>query len=340
MNPFRRIVSLRRAATVAGVTGLVLLVGTNTLLAAPSDPATATGYHALTPTRVADSRIGLRTPKSPFLPGQTRLITVPGIPDDATAIALNITVTSGTTNGYLTVYGHSVRPGTSTINWSPRATVANAATVQIDPAVTGTQVIRIYNTAGTVSVVVDLLGYYAPGLGTGPMGPAGPAGLDGAPGPVGPPGTDGLGAGPAGFVYLHAVNTVAETIHKATAGRTVTFSARQGQATSQGTIGFTPGTGAFTVPNNGNYKITFSILASESNQFDLRVNGDPLPSGNLVFGANGDQPNDGVAVLTLVAGDVLTLENWTSAADVLLDTDRGGTAAAINASILIEQLND
>ncbi|MEO6702541.1 MAG: hypothetical protein ABI140_19950 [Jatrophihabitantaceae bacterium] len=340
MIPFRRTPSVRRTTAAAGLIGLVLLVGTGSVFAAPSDPATAAGYHTVTPTRIVDSRIGLGTPKGPFIAGQTRIITVPGVPDDAIALAVNVTAESGTAHGYLTVYGQSSRPGTSTTNWNPGVTVANAATVRIDPAVTGTQVIRIYNPVGSVSVIVDLLGYYAPGLGTGPMGPAGPAGLDGAPGPVGPPGANGIGAGPAGFVYLHAINTVAETVHKAVAGRTLTFSARQGDATSQGAIGFTPGTGSFTIPNDGNYKVTFSVLANESNQFDLRVNGDPIPSGALVFGSTGGEPNDGTAVLTLVTGDVLTLENWTSVGDVVLDTDRGGTAAAINASILIEQLND
>jgi hypothetical protein len=59
-----------------------------------------------------------------------------------------------------------------------------------------------------------------------------------------------------------------------------------------------------------------------------------------VFGSGaGTQQNNGQVILTLVAGDVLTLHNHTSAAAVTLQTLAGGTVANVNASVLIRKLN-
>ncbi len=101
----------------------------------------------------------------------------------------------------------------------------------------------------------------------------------------------------------------------------------------------TPGTGTgFTVPNTGAYKVSFSVTASGTNQLEIRVNN--AVTGNfLTFGAEADQPNVGTALLPLVAGDVITLQNLTSAGDVVLPVKVGGTANSVNAWIVIEQLN-
>ncbi len=80
----------------------------------------------------------------------------------------------------------------------------------------------------------------------------------------------------------------------------------------------------------------------DANQFALRVNGAAPSSGALVFGADGSVPNVGGTVLALGVGAGITIANVTTGrvdATVNLDGSVGGTAAAINAWILIEQLN-
>ena len=97
--------------------------------------------------------------------------------------------------------------------------------------------------------------------------------------------------------------------------------------------------------------------AAQLNQFDIRVNGAAPDGGAIVFGGTANQPNAGTAILTLSAGDIVTLENLTSTGfvpppalnalgapallegDVTLAAQTGGTASSVNASIVIEQLN-
>jgi hypothetical protein len=109
-----------------------------------------------------------------------------------------------------------------------------------------------------------------------------------------------------------------------------------------GTAGFThdPGSSDITVVNAGDYKVTFSVSGAEPNQFALFING--VVVAESVYGSGaGTQQNTGQAILAMEAGDVLTLVNHTSAAAVTLAAAPpiGGTAAAVNASILIQQLD-
>ena len=117
------------------------------------------------------------------------------VPDNATAIEVNFTATRGTAPSFLTVWPSGVdRPATSIVNWIGPEPHANNASVNL-----GTdQSIDIYNSFGTVDVVIDLMGHYIPApIGPGPQGDPGPAGPAGAVGATGPAGTDGTD-GPAG----------------------------------------------------------------------------------------------------------------------------------------------
>jgi hypothetical protein len=318
-------------------------------------------FHAVTPVRVLDTRIGIGAPAAALGTNSTLDFVIAGLPADATAVNVNVTVVDGTEASYLTMYaaGDS-RPPTSSVNWTSAAAIANGATISLH----SDHAVRLYNQSGTVHVVVDLLGYYQPGgiAAVGPAGPAGQAGVQGPAGdlgpqgpegpegmgvegipgpegPQGPAGVDGVGAGPAGFHYLSAYNTAAETITRAIAGNRVTFSNLGG---SLGDITFTPGTSAIQVLSDGVYKITFSVTADEDNQLDIRVNGNPPTGGAKVFGGTGGRANEGMAVIALTGGDSITLENWTSTGvtgELALEELLGGTAPAINAWITVEQLN-
>ncbi|WP_430981634.1 BclA C-terminal domain-containing protein, partial [Bacillus cereus] len=181
----------------------------------------------------------------------------------------------------------------------------------------------------------------ATGPSGGPPGPTGPTGITGAtgpsggpPGPTGPTGATGAtGLTASGLSqYAYVFNTAAQVV---ALEAPILFN-------SNGLItpGFThtPGTSQIMVINAGDYKISFSVSGVEPNQFGLFLNGAPVT--NSVYGSGaGTQQNNGQTILTLAAGDTLTLNNHTSAAAVTLQTLAGGTQTNINASIVIEKLN-
>ncbi|MGG5786620.1 BclA C-terminal domain-containing protein [Bacillus pretiosus] len=178
----------------------------------------------------------------------------------------------------------------------------------------------------------------ATGPSGGPPGPTGPTGITGATGPSGgPPGPTGP-TGPTGLTvsglshYAYVFNTAAQVV---ALEAPILFNSH-GRMTS----GFTHtlGTSQLMVLNAGDYKISFSVSGVEPNQFTLFLNGAPVTSAVYGSGA-GTQPNNGQTILALAAGDIITLNNHTSAAAVTLQTLAGGTQTNINASIVIEKLN-
>jgi hypothetical protein len=109
-----------------------------------------------------------------------------------------------------------------------------------------------------------------------------------------------------------------------------------------GTAGITHGLGSSDIilVNQGVYKVTFSVSGTEPNQFALFLNG--VVVAESVYGSGaGTQQNTGQAILAIQANDVLTLVNHTSAAAVTLAATPpiGGTAAVVNASVLIQKLD-
>lgn len=89
---------------------------------------------------------------------------VPAVPADATAVLVNVTVADATDNGYLTLTADPTAgtvPATSSINFAPHQTVANLVTVAVTPGTV--PAINIYNNGSYTHVVLDVVGYYAPG---------------------------------------------------------------------------------------------------------------------------------------------------------------------------------
>jgi hypothetical protein len=97
------------------------------------------------------------------------------------------------------------------------------------------------------------------------------------------------------------------------------------------------GTAGINLVNAGTYKITFSVSGVEPSQMALFDNGAPVP-GTVYGSGAGTQQNIGQAIITVAAGDVLTIRNHSSAAAVTLQTLAGGTQTNVNASITIEKL--
>lgn len=83
--------------------------------------------------------------------------------------------------------------------------------------------------------------------------------------------------------------------------------------------------------------MSFSVSSVEPSQFAIFVDG-ILAAGTVYGSGAGTQQNSGQAILSLSAGDVLTVRNHSSAAAVTLQTLAGGTQTNVNASIVIERI--
>jgi hypothetical protein len=101
-------------------------------------------------------------------------------------------------------------------------------------------------------------------------------------------------------------------------------------------IAHSASTSSIVVNDPGVYKVTFSVSAAEPNQFAVVRNNVPVVGSTYGSGA-GTQQNTGFVVVTLAAGDVVTLRNQ-STVTVTLQQPTGGTSTNVNASILIEKL--
>lgn len=123
-------------------------------------------YTGVTPKRLLDSRDGTGGYSTPWGGGATRDVTVTGgstsIPSGAAAVVLNMTVTSATSASHLTAWpAGEARPVASNMNFAAGETAANLVTVKVG---TGGQV-SVFNNAGNVQVIADVVGYYQAGSG-------------------------------------------------------------------------------------------------------------------------------------------------------------------------------
>jgi PKD repeat protein len=155
------------AMSLVGVLGSVMVPGALASAAVPGVAAavsTTDGFTGITPTRVLSTVSGTGAPKAKLGAGATVTLTVPGLPAGTTAVALNVTVTGPTTASYLSVYpGGSARPLASNLNFVAGQTIPNLVLVPVGPGNT----VTFYNSAGTVNVIGDLVGYFQPGTGAG-----------------------------------------------------------------------------------------------------------------------------------------------------------------------------
>ncbi len=139
----------------------------------PAVPVTS-GFVPTSPTRVLDTRNGTGAPQAKLGGGATLALPILGgtanVPINATAVVLNVTVTNPTAAGFLTVFadGGSV-PGASNLNFTAGETIPNLVVV---PVTDGS--VDFFNLTGSVDVIADLSGYYAPDAGQA-LNPTGPA---------------------------------------------------------------------------------------------------------------------------------------------------------------------
>jgi len=127
----------------------------------PTCTFTGSDYYALAPCRLLDTRNANGPLGGPILSnGVVRSFTVAGvcgIPSDARAISVNVTVTLGTAAGQLVAYpGHGPTPVASTISFP--ATRAMAGMCQIRLAPDGS--FDVVSTGADVNFILDVNGYY------------------------------------------------------------------------------------------------------------------------------------------------------------------------------------
>jgi hypothetical protein len=125
-------------------------------------PSGGVGLYTLTPCRIVDTRDATSSYGGPALEaGAARAFTIAGqcgVPADASAVALNVTVANPTSAGSLTAYpGTGVAPGTSTVSFAAGRTRANNATIGL---VDGILSVVNHQVTGTTDVIVDVSGYY------------------------------------------------------------------------------------------------------------------------------------------------------------------------------------
>jgi BclB C-terminal domain-containing protein len=197
---------------IAALMGGIGTIGAHAATPSAASSTPASSFHPLAPVRVLDTRSGVGGHTGPIDDVVLDTEDLQVVPDDATAVVLNVTVDAPSTASFVSVQpagapAHQV----SNINFVAGQTVANQVTI----ALTTPEGVSFDTYAGTLQLIVDVSGYYAPspsggGNGepgpagpagpAGPVGPAGeqgPAGADGAQGPIGLPGTPGI-QGPAG----------------------------------------------------------------------------------------------------------------------------------------------
>jgi subtilisin family serine protease len=120
--------------------------------------ASGSRYAPQSPYRILDSRIGTGGFSSPWNPGVTRDLTLAGVPNDASAVVLNVTATNPTAATFATLWPSGLaRPNpASNLNVVPGQTAPNLAIVGIG----ANRKVSLYNDAGSTDFVVDVVGWY------------------------------------------------------------------------------------------------------------------------------------------------------------------------------------
>jgi hypothetical protein len=130
----------------------------------PSAPVTPLGgstYHAITPTRVLDTRNGTGGLSGPFTNHAARTFTVSGVPSNATAVTGNLTVTGQTSSGYLFIGPVATNnPGSSTLNFPVGDDRANAVTVALGVGGSLSITFVAPSNGPSANAIFDVTGYF------------------------------------------------------------------------------------------------------------------------------------------------------------------------------------
>jgi hypothetical protein len=118
--------------------------------------ATGARFKSAAPTRILDSRDGTGGYSTPWSAGTTRALTLTGVPNDATAVVLNVTATNTTQASFATMWASDAQPFVSNLNYVGGQIVANLVVVGIG----ANHKVNLFNQNGTVDFVADLAGWF------------------------------------------------------------------------------------------------------------------------------------------------------------------------------------
>lgn len=155
-----------RWAAIGAAVAVSLGAGGIGLVSATS-PDGAVAYVPVEPCRLADTRAGefnIGPRNTPISADETLGIQATGdngdctgIPATATGLQLNVTAVGATAPTFLTIWGSGDQPDASHLNPVPgQPPTPNAVTTGL----TAGGAINVYNLAGTVEIIVDVLGFY------------------------------------------------------------------------------------------------------------------------------------------------------------------------------------
>ena len=181
------------ALAVAAVTAVGLVQSAN----ASGGATVSSSFVPIVPCRLVDTRAGSLqgTRGTPLGFAETVTFAVWGtngsctIPNTATGIASNVTAVGASAATFLTVFpADASQPTTSNLNPAPgQPPTPNQVTVGLSAA----GAVKVFNNAGTLDLIVDIVGYYEPST-AGPQGPQGPQGVQGLTGGQGLTGLTGV----------------------------------------------------------------------------------------------------------------------------------------------------
>ncbi len=129
---------------------------------AAAAPPGAARFEVIAPARLADTRLSDCTCTE--LDGDTIRVQIAGragVPIEATAAAVTVTVTGTQVSGYATVWpSGTARPETSVLNWAAGQTRANSAIVQLGAS--GAVDVYVFGSLDRADVIVDVTGAFVP----------------------------------------------------------------------------------------------------------------------------------------------------------------------------------
>jgi hypothetical protein len=152
----------------------------------------------------------------------------------------------------------------------------------------------------------------------------------GATGPVGPVGAAGAPGTAGDSQYAYVFNLGLETV---TQYDGVLFSSNGDMSSG---FAHVPGTAGLVVSNAGVYEISFSVNAAGANQIAVGRNGGFQDAG-ANFGSSPDGQTTGTIILSLAAGDVLSLQSE-SRGDLVLNAFAGGSLYDSDATLAVHKI--
>jgi hypothetical protein len=150
----------QQAQTISIRNGKAVDAGTLSYATAGKVPSSAAGkFVPVAPTRILDTRTAVDA-----LPSTTNLVVqvggLAGVPMDASAVALNLTVTEPSSYGYVAAFPFGeLNPGTSNVNYVSGQTVPNYVVVPMREG----KILLGNEGMGTTHLIADVSGYFTGG---------------------------------------------------------------------------------------------------------------------------------------------------------------------------------